>query len=72
MDAVEQPGFAQLGQIAADGLHRDIELGGEIIDADPPDFAGYAQDIVLAGCDRHGFDLYRKQTRLKIDKTNME
>jgi hypothetical protein len=43
--ALQLAAVGQFGQIAADGLRRDVEMRGQFIDADPPVAPGDGQDL---------------------------
>src|SRR5262245_14187873 len=47
MDAVQQPAVAQVVEVLADGLRRDVEAHGKVVDADPPRGARQREYFVL-------------------------
>ena len=54
VDSFEFTGIGQFGQIAADGLDRDVEPLGQIFDHDLALGPGDFQNVGLAECLRHG------------------
>ena len=54
MDAVQQPGLGHLAQIAADGLHGDVETLRQIVHQNPAFGTGEIKDFVLANAQGQG------------------
>src|SRR5664279_1861437 len=48
MDAGQRPGIAEIVEILADGLRRDLETAGEVFDHHPAESAGDIENLVLA------------------------
>jgi hypothetical protein len=73
VDAGEQAVQAQVVQVAADRLRRHRELGGQILDLDPPAAPRPVQDFHLPVAEVHGGPVFAARSNMSafIRKSNI-
>jgi hypothetical protein len=57
MDTAQEPLVAQIVEILANGLRRDVEMNSQIIDEHAAVFFGHFQNFSVSGRQEHGMQL---------------